>query len=130
VHKKSLEEEEIAAICSAALLGLQYLHSRQCIHRDIKAGNILLTEDGAVKLGMHHICSSLTLASIWRVKRCNVVLAVHVVYASSQCVSCRPVPKFTNIVLRFIPRHVLRSSYDRSWDRSGLVCFLSNLRCV
>jgi len=53
VHKKALEEEEIAAICNAALLGLQYLHSRQCIHRDIKAGNILLTEDGAVKLGMY-----------------------------------------------------------------------------
>jgi len=61
VHKKALEEPEIAAICNAALLGLQYLHSCQYIHRDIKAGNILLTEDGAVKLGKHH---NLALASI------------------------------------------------------------------
>lgn len=53
MHKKALEEPEIAAICNAALLGLQYLHSCQYIHRDIKAGNILLTEDGAVKLGKH-----------------------------------------------------------------------------
>ena len=63
MHKKALEEEEIAAICNAALLGLQYLHSRQCIHRDIKAGNILLTEDGAVKLGMHCVYSLLIPAS-------------------------------------------------------------------
>ena len=54
MHKKALEESEIAAICNSALLGLQYLHSCQYIHRDIKAGNILLTEDGAVKLGVHH----------------------------------------------------------------------------
>ena len=52
VHKKALEEVEIAAICDGSLDGLQYLHSRHCIHRDIKAGNILLTEDGCVKLGM------------------------------------------------------------------------------
>ena len=56
VHKAPLREEEIGAICKDALAGLGYLHSLTRIHRDVKAGNILLTEDGTVKLG----CSSAT----------------------------------------------------------------------
>ncbi|XP_075754270.1 serine/threonine-protein kinase TAO3 isoform X2 [Pelodiscus sinensis] len=50
VHKKPLQEVEIAAITHGALQGLAYLHSHARIHRDIKAGNILLTEPGQVKL--------------------------------------------------------------------------------
>mmetsp|Transcript_53326 Transcript_53326/g.137917 ORF Transcript_53326/g.137917 Transcript_53326/m.137917 type:complete len:720 (-) Transcript_53326:196-2355(-) len=46
-----LAEVEIAAVCAEALRGLDYLHSVcKLIHRDVKAGNILLTEAGAVKL--------------------------------------------------------------------------------
>ncbi|XP_037834609.1 serine/threonine-protein kinase TAO2 [Kryptolebias marmoratus] len=51
VHKKPLQEMEIAAITHGALQGLAYLHSHNMIHRDVKAGNILLTEPGQVKLG-------------------------------------------------------------------------------
>lgn len=50
VHKRPLREEEISAICDGSLRGLSYLHSLGRIHRDIKAGNILLTEQGIVKL--------------------------------------------------------------------------------
>ncbi|KAM3601721.1 uncharacterized protein V6R79_017764 [Siganus canaliculatus] len=50
VHKKPLQEVEIAAITHGALQGLAYLHSHNMIHRDVKAGNVLLTEPGQVKL--------------------------------------------------------------------------------
>jgi len=53
VHKKPLMEDEIGAISRDALQGLEYLHNFSRIHRDVKAGNILLTENGTVKLGRY-----------------------------------------------------------------------------
>ncbi|KAG7263613.1 hypothetical protein CRUP_026586 [Coryphaenoides rupestris] len=50
IKEKPLQEVEITAITHGALLGLAYLHSHNMIHRDVKAGNILLTELGQVKL--------------------------------------------------------------------------------
>jgi len=50
VHKRPLKEDEIAAICDGVVRGLVFLHSLSRIHRDVKAGNILLTENGTVKL--------------------------------------------------------------------------------
>eukprot|EP01111_Echinosteliopsis_oligospora_P004162 TRINITY_DN1659_c0_g1_i1.p1 TRINITY_DN1659_c0_g1~~TRINITY_DN1659_c0_g1_i1.p1 ORF type:complete len:358 (-),score=80.05 TRINITY_DN1659_c0_g1_i1:15-1088(-) len=49
--QKPLKEEQIAAICYHILLGLQFMHSSKILHRDIKAGNVLLTIDGRAKLG-------------------------------------------------------------------------------
>jgi len=50
VHKKPLAEKEIATIMRDSLDGLAFIHSKNYIHRDIKAGNILLTDSGTVKL--------------------------------------------------------------------------------
>jgi len=50
ICQTNLDEEQIVDVVASALLGLQFLHGKKMIHRDIKAGNILLTEDGQAKL--------------------------------------------------------------------------------
>lgn len=46
----TLDEQELRAAMAWSLLGLQYLHGGRKLHRDIKAGNVLLTADGRAKL--------------------------------------------------------------------------------
>lgn len=50
ITDKVLSEDQISVVVRDALKGLVYLHSLRKIHRDIKAGNILLNEKGESKL--------------------------------------------------------------------------------
>ncbi|KAF3687136.1 Serine/threonine-protein kinase 10 [Channa argus] len=48
--ERALTEPQIRVVCKQTLQALVYLHDSKIIHRDLKAGNILLTLDGDVKL--------------------------------------------------------------------------------
>ncbi|KAL7854208.1 hypothetical protein AOLI_G00210520 [Acnodon oligacanthus] len=47
---RGLTEKQIQVVCRQMLEALVYLHGKKIIHRDLKAGNILLTLDGDIKL--------------------------------------------------------------------------------
>uniref|UniRef100_A0A6M2DVN4 Putative serine/threonine protein kinase n=1 Tax=Xenopsylla cheopis TaxID=163159 RepID=A0A6M2DVN4_XENCH len=48
--EKGLTESQIAYVCQHMCEGLSFLHKSKVIHRDLKAGNVLLTMAGGVKL--------------------------------------------------------------------------------
>jgi serine/threonine protein kinase len=50
VCDRPLTEQQISAVCCHVLQGLHHMHSNKILHRDIKAGNVLLMGDGMAKL--------------------------------------------------------------------------------
>uniref|UniRef100_A0A671MP53 Serine/threonine-protein kinase 3 n=1 Tax=Sinocyclocheilus anshuiensis TaxID=1608454 RepID=A0A671MP53_9TELE len=60
LRNKTLTEDEIATVLKSTLKGLEYLHFMRKIHRDIKAGNILLNTEGHAKLADFGVAGQLT----------------------------------------------------------------------
>lgn len=60
IDNNTLTEEQIATICFETCKGLQHLHRKNIIHRDIKSDNMLLDSQGHVKITDFGFCAKLT----------------------------------------------------------------------
>ena len=49
-RRRKLKEDIAKFLFKQIILGLQYIHSKGVLHRDIKLDNILLTSEGDVKI--------------------------------------------------------------------------------
>lgn len=60
IDNNTLEEDQIAAISLETCKGLEHLHSKNIIHRDIKSDNILMNGSGHIKITDFGFCAKLT----------------------------------------------------------------------
>jgi len=64
-HGGCFTETIIAVYIKQVLRGLEYLHARHVIHRDIKGANILTTREGVVKVADFGVAANLENGSFY-----------------------------------------------------------------
>lgn len=57
ITNTTMLEHDIANFCKEILEGIQFLHQRDIIHRDIKSDNIVLSMDGRIKITDFGFCT-------------------------------------------------------------------------
>jgi len=72
---KQLSNEEVIKISKQIALALNHAHSNHIVHRDIKPHNILITEDGRVKVTDFGIARAITTSTVTNTG--NVIGSVH-----------------------------------------------------
>jgi serine/threonine protein kinase len=82
-NKGPLLEAEAVALFSQVAQALQFLHQNMIVHRDIKPGNILLTDTGVAKLGDFGLGKDLESESV--LTRSNMGLGTLQYAAPEQC---------------------------------------------
>jgi len=59
--ERPLNESQISCVCYQTCSALAFIHGRNVIHRDVKAGNILINAEGFAKLGRYFVYVQLCL---------------------------------------------------------------------
>ncbi|XP_048738713.1 serine/threonine-protein kinase Nek4-like isoform X2 [Ostrea edulis] len=75
-----LDENEFKTYLEQILNGVQYLHSKDILHRDLKTKNILLTSDGRIKIADFGVAKRVQTCS----KAANTVMVGTLYYAAPE----------------------------------------------